>query len=89
MQRDQEAVGSQAEEVQAGMVGGRDAEERQEGRTEKDGTGQGEGRRPGRLQRTSSRVGLRMSFILFSTPKLFISILFKAFLNNNSKFVLT
>lgn len=82
-------MGSQAEEVQAGMVGGRDAQERQEGRTEKDGAGQGEGRRPGRLQRTSSRAGLRISFILFSTPKWLISIIFKDFLNNNSKFVLT
>lgn len=86
---DQEAVGSQAEEIQAGIVGGRDAERgRREGprrmgqdRVEKDED-------PGRLNRTSSRAGLRIFFISFSTPKLFISILFKDFLNNNSKFVL-
>lgn len=65
-------MGNQAKEVQELGVGGRDAEERQEGRMGQEGVEKGEDL--GRLRRTSSRAGLRIPFISFSTPKLFISI---------------
>lgn len=93
VRRGQGAVGSLAEEVQEVPllgVGGRDVEDRQAGRTKK-GWGRKGWRRvnedPGKLQRASSRAGPRIPFFSFSTPPLFISLIFKDFLNNNSKFV--